>query len=137
MSEGTAQGAEEFPLHLAVRRGDINIVEDLLKSGEDPNQKDHRETTPVHYVNPFHEYSDKMVHILLKYGADMLSRNCYGQLPFEQALHVCSREVCQTFVDWGFSLQKSQRMHCGKYELLSMSNFFNQTLWMYFRSLLI
>ena len=119
MSEDNVQRAEEFPLHHAVRRSDINIVEDLLKSGADPNQKDHRETTPIHHVNPFHEDSHKMVHVLLKYGADMLSRDCYGQLPFEQPLRVRSRKVCQAFVDWGFSLQKSHRMHCGKYELLS------------------
>ena len=119
MSEGDVQRAEEFPLHHAVRRGNINIVEDLLKSGADPNQKDHRETTPIHHVNHFHEDADKMVHVLLKYGADMLSRDCYGKLPFEDALRLRSRKVCQTFVDWGFSLQKSHRMYCGKYELLS------------------
>ena len=119
VSEDDVQRAEEFPLHHAVRRGNINIVEDLLKSGADPNQKDHRETTPIHHVNHFHEDADKMVHVLLKYGADMLSRDCYGKLPFEEALHLCSRKVCQTFVDWGFSLQKSHRMYCGRYELLS------------------
>ena len=78
MSEDDVQRAEEFPLHHAVRRGNINIVEDFLKSGADPNQKDHRETTPIHHLEPFHEDSDKMVHVPLKYGADMLSRDCYG-----------------------------------------------------------
>lgn len=109
---------EEFPLHRAVRRGDVNVVESLLKHGADPNEKDHRETTAIHYVNHLHEDADRMVHVLLKFGGDMLSRNCYGQLPFEEALALSNKKSCEAFVDWGFSLEKCHRMHKGTYELL-------------------
>lgn len=119
MSKYNIWRAEEFPLHRAVRSGDVSIVEDLLKSGADPNQKDHRETTAIHYVDLFNNDADKMVHVLLKHGANMHSRNCYGQLPFEQPLRLSNIKVCRAFVDWGFSLQKCHRMHNGTYELLS------------------
>lgn len=120
----SSSGAEEFPLHRAVRRGDVNTVESLLKHGADPNEKDRRETTPIHYVNHLNEDSYQMVHVLLKYGADMLIRNCYGQLPFEEALALSNKKACKAFVDWGFSLQKCDRMHNGTYELLGQVQLF-------------
>lgn len=54
----------------------------------------------------------------------MLIRNCYGQLPFEEALALSNKKVCKAFVDWGFSLQKCDRMHNGTYELLSQVQLF-------------
>ena len=117
--DSSSSGAEEFPLHRAVRRGDVNTVESLLKHGADPNEKDHRETTPIHYVNHLNEDSYQMVHVLLKYGADMLIRNCYGQLPFKEALALSNKKTCKAFVDWGFSLQKCDRMRNGTYECWS------------------
>lgn len=85
MSASNDSRAEEFPLHHAVKRGDVHTVESLLKHGADPNEKDHRETTAIHYVNHLNEDADRLVHVLLKFGGDMLSRNCYGKLPFEEA----------------------------------------------------
>ncbi|XP_067034985.1 uncharacterized protein [Acropora muricata] len=118
MSAKNDSRADEFPLHHAVRRGDVHTVESLLKHGTDPNEKDHRETTAIHYVNHLNEDADRMVHVLLKFGGDMLSRNCYGMLPFEEALSLSNKKSCEAFVDWGFSLEKYHRMHNGTYELL-------------------
>ena len=55
----------------------------------------------LNFVNHLNEDSYQMVHVLLKYGADMLIRNCYGQLPFEEALALSNKKVCKAFVDWG------------------------------------
>lgn len=77
VTENDISGAAEFPLHRAVQGGDANKVESLLKHGADPNEKDRREMTPIHHVNHLNADSYQMVHVLLKYGADMLIRNCY------------------------------------------------------------
>lgn len=124
VTENDISGAAEFPLHRAVQGGDANKVESLLKHGADPNEKDRREMTPIHHVNHLNVDSYQMVHVLLKYGADMLIRNCYGQLPFEEALALSNKKACKAFVDWGFSLQKCDRMHNGTYELLSQIQLF-------------
>lgn len=124
VTENDISEAAEFPLHRAVQGGDANKVESLLKHGADPNEKDRREMTPIHHVNHLNADSYQMVHVLLKYGADMLIRNCYGQLPFEEALALSNKKACKAFVDWGFSLQKCDRMHNGTYELLSQIQLF-------------
>ena len=102
MSANNDSRAEEFPLHHAVGRGDVHTVESLLKHGADPNEKDHRETTAIHYVSHLNEDAYRMVHVLLKFGGDMLSRDCYGMLPFEKALSLSNKKSCEAFVDWGF-----------------------------------
>lgn len=124
MSANNDSRADGFPLHHAVKSGDVKTVESLLKHGADPNEKDHRETTAIHYVNHLNEDADRMVHILLKFGGDMLSRDCYGELPFEQALALSNKKSCEAFVDWAFSLEKCHRMHKGTYELLHQVQLF-------------
>ncbi|KAJ7389063.1 hypothetical protein OS493_033922 [Desmophyllum pertusum] len=91
-----------------------------LKDGEDPNSINEYGFTPLHCVTYEKEEAYKMVQLLLNYGADMLNRDHgLGRLPFEYALRVANKKACQTFVDGGFSLQKSHRMRNGTYELLS------------------
>lgn len=69
---------EEFLFYCVVRCGDVNVVESLLKYGVDFNEKDYREMIVIYYVNYLYEDVDRMVYVLLKFGGDMFSRNCYG-----------------------------------------------------------
>lgn len=110
----------EFPLHREVSlNSGLEIVEDLLKQGEDPNARDEYGGAALHSVNYYDDEANKMVELLLNYGADMLSRDGLGSLPFRHALEHANKAACQTFVDWGFSLQRADRMLNGTYELLN------------------
>lgn len=116
---GAALGGMDFPLHCEVTlNSSLETVENCLKGGEDPNRRDDYGSTPLHCVNYYDEVAYKMVQLLLNYGADMLSRDGLGRLPFQHALDHANTKACQTFIDWGFSLQKSDRMLNGIYELL-------------------
>lgn len=110
----------DFALHCEVTlNSGLETVENCLKGGEDPNWKDEYGSAPLHCINYYDEEAYKMVQLLLNYGADMMSRDGLGTLPFQHALNHANAKACQTFIDWGFSLQKSDRMLNGTYELLS------------------
>ena len=110
----------EFPLHCEVTlNSSLETVENCLKGGEDPNSRDDNGSTPLHCVNYYDEEAYKMVQLLLNYGADLLCRDGLGRLPFQHALDHANTKACQTFIDWGFSLQKSDRMLNGIFELLN------------------
>lgn len=110
----------DFALHCEVTlNSGLETVENCLKGGEDPNWKDEYGSAPLHCINYYDEEAYKMVQLLLNYGADMMSRDGLGTLPFQHALIHANAKACQTFIDWGFSLQKSDRMLNGTYELLS------------------
>ncbi|KAJ7391519.1 E3 ubiquitin-protein ligase [Desmophyllum pertusum] len=112
--------ADEFSFHDEVTlNSGLETVENCLKGGEDPNRRDDYGSAPLHCVSYFDEEAHKMVQLLLNYGADMLSRDGLGRLPFQHALDHANRKSCQTFIDWGFSLEKAHRMLNGTYELLS------------------
>lgn len=108
---------EEFLFYCVVRCGDVNVVESLLKYGVDFNEKDYREMIVIYYVNYLYEDVDRMVYVLLKFGGDMFSRNCYGQLLFEEVLVFFNKKFCEVFVDWGFLFEKCYCMYKGIYEL--------------------
>ena len=110
----------DFPLHCEVTlNSSLETVENCLKGGEDPNSRDDYGSTPLHCVNYYDEKAFKMVQLLLHHGADMFCRDGLGRLPFQHALEHANTKACQTFIDWGFSLQKSDRMLNGTYELLN------------------
>lgn len=114
------EGKMDFPLHCEVTlNSSLETVENCLKGGEDPNSRDDYGNTPLHCVNYYDEEAYKMVQLLLNHGADLLTRDGVGRLPFQHALDCANTKACQTFMDWGFSLQKSDRMLNGTYELLN------------------
>ena len=113
-------GGMDFPLHCEVTlNSSLETVENCLKGGEDPNSRDDYGSTPLHCVNYYDEEAYKMVQLLLNHGADLLCRDGLGRLPFQHALDHANTKACQTFIDWGFSLQKSDRMLNGIFELLN------------------
>ena len=110
----------DYPLHCEVTlNSSLETVENFLKGGEDPNSRDDYGSTALHCVNYYDEEACKMVQLLLDHGADMFCRDGLGRLPFQHALDHANTKACQTFMDWGFSLEKSDRMLNGTYELLN------------------
>ena len=110
----------DYLLHCEVTlNSSLETVENFLKGGEDPNSRDDYGSTALHCVNYYDEEANKMVQLLLDHGADMCCRDGLGRLPFQHALDHANTKACQTFIDWGFSLEKSDRLLNGTYELLN------------------
>jgi hypothetical protein len=71
------------PLHLASERGDVNMVETLLKCDADPNSKNSRGDTPMHSAVRWDHAP--VVRALSKWGADERIANDDGKTPLDVA----------------------------------------------------
>ena len=72
------------PLHLASRRGDLEMIHVLVEAGADINGKDIYGATPLHYA--IIDGMPDITETLIKCGADMESTDQLGQTPFTLAL---------------------------------------------------
>ena len=68
----------------ACMKGDIEMVNDLLKAGANPNQSDKFEDTPLNKVVRIGDL--EMVKLLLKSGADPNKRNKWNNTPLHYAI---------------------------------------------------
>lgn len=64
------------PLHYACKRGDIEVIEFLLKKGADPNVENNEGKTPLFYLNPKAVSAIKM---MLDYGANPRVEDKHGK----------------------------------------------------------
>jgi hypothetical protein len=80
-----------FIMHEAAFKGDTNLVETLIKAGEDVNAKDSEGNTPLHKaVSGDHV---KIVELLIKGGANVNSKNTAGEKPFKIAIDKKYKDV--------------------------------------------
>jgi ankyrin repeat protein len=68
------------PLHAAAHKGDEGMISMLLAAGADPNGRDGKGCTPLHYAGK--HYYTKCVQLLLDAGADKRAYNSAGKFPF-------------------------------------------------------
>jgi ankyrin repeat protein len=67
-------------LHKAAFDGNAERVKELLKKGADPNTKDKKGRTPLHWAAPYKGHVE-VVKLLLEHGADPNIKNKYGRTP--------------------------------------------------------
>lgn len=75
---------QETPLHVAARKGALNVVQMLVERGADVNAKDYRKFTPLH--NAAGIASLPVVEYLLRHGANAKAQNAFKNTP----LHECT-----------------------------------------------
>ncbi|XP_066468012.1 ankyrin repeat and SOCS box protein 3 isoform X2 [Tiliqua scincoides] len=88
------------PLHLSVDRGHLECVAILLKSGADPNQVTHDETTPL-FLAVGSGHTD-VIKLLLQYGANVNGPHCWsGWNSLHQAAFQRYPEILKLLLDRG------------------------------------
>ncbi|MGL4562600.1 MAG: ankyrin repeat domain-containing protein [Brevinema sp.] len=77
----------------AVKNGDINLIQQLLSDGVNPNTRDSHYKTPLMYVK--NQYLD-IAELLLEHGASINTRDTFGNTPL-----ILASEIGYTaFVEW-------------------------------------
>jgi ankyrin repeat protein len=77
-SDGSDPGDELPQLHQAVVREDIEAVKQLLEAGADPNKKDFKRSTPLHFAA---DGDAALAKALLAAGADTEARSADDHTP--------------------------------------------------------
>ena len=76
--EGDAPTGFWAPLHAAASKGDKEMVSLLLAAGADPNGRDKKGRTPLHYAG---KYDNACYSLLLAAGADKRAYDSDGKFP--------------------------------------------------------
>lgn len=74
----------EFPLHTAVREGQLEVITDLLNNGFDINAKDDRQKTPLHLSAM--STDEKIFKVLMDSGSDPNAKDKRDETPLHQAV---------------------------------------------------
>jgi ankyrin repeat protein len=87
----SANVSGDTPLHVAVRRGDAEIVSDMLEAGADINKAGEDKFTPLHYAIMWDDYA--MVCLLFNNGACLETVNSWGESPLFTATRRGNLEI--------------------------------------------
>lgn len=105
-SNGKTSGADDYSLIKAVKKEDIELVQELLERGADVNFQDKDGGwTPLH--NAVQSGRKDIVDLLLRFGADPCRRKKNGATPFIIAGLVGNVELLQLFLSKGADVNES------------------------------
>ncbi|XP_078153292.1 potassium channel AKT1-like [Carex rostrata] len=98
------RGRLDLPLTLtfAVVRGDLTLLQQLLRRGLDPNECDNDYHSPLHIAASMG--NDKCVRLLLQFGADPNCRDADGKVPLGEAIIASHDTVAQVLFYNGATL---------------------------------
>ncbi|KAK2845722.1 hypothetical protein Q7C36_010576 [Tachysurus vachellii] len=98
----------ETHLHLAVMKGDLQSVKDIIEVGASVNLADNAGWTPLHEAVLGHNY--KVAETLIKAGALVNSVGFEGITPLQDAVHLGDFKLVHLLLKWGADpLLKNQK----------------------------
>ena len=91
----------ESPLHVAVKRGDIEKVQSILSEGADANSKDHAGWRPIHEAMREGENALRIILLLVDHGADINAQSDSGNTALHDAAAYMSQEIIEYLIKSG------------------------------------
>ena len=99
--------AGDTPLHLAVRRGDRDLIARLLDEGADVHARNKDGVTPLHVA--IWKHDRRVVRMLLDRGADANAKRVGGAAPpLHSAIWTGDRDIVEMLLDGGADLKQDQ-----------------------------
>lgn len=94
-----ANDAGTTPLHMAVLRGRMELLETLVAAKANINAKDIKESTPLHFAARFNQ--PKVIEWLVKHGANPNAPDRMGNTPLHDAVHRFKKEAFYALIKAG------------------------------------
>lgn len=104
------------PLHLAVRQGDVAVVELILRHGADVSAADDRGRTPLHHA--IDEGHAELARLLIDRGAPLDARDESGMTPIYMAASKDQSEILSLLEERGAPLDGNTLMRLGRFTVL-------------------
>ena len=90
---------DDFPLHCAVRDGDLDLAKRLISNGESVNERNGNGLTPLYYTS--HRIDLDVLRYLIESGANVNDRNKKGLTPLHYAVRHRNLQNVQLLVESG------------------------------------
>ncbi|KAL7303795.1 hypothetical protein TKK_0003923 [Trichogramma kaykai] len=126
-------------LHIATQYRREEVVEILLRHGADANKQDAEKSTPLHALarlclcectnaSRFCDYRrpvDKIVQLLIKYGANVEARNSDGNSPLDSAVSRFDVQLVKSLLEHGASLDSlnEDKMFSAEFTSIELKNY--------------
>ncbi|KAL7303682.1 hypothetical protein TKK_0003825 [Trichogramma kaykai] len=127
------------PLHIAARYRHPRVVELLLMRGADPNKQDAEQSTPLHALTRLcicqctngvqfcdkRKPVDKIIQMLIEYGADIEARNSDGDSPLDLAVSRFDVQLVESLLKHGASLDSlnEDKMFGAEFTSIELKNY--------------
>jgi len=107
---GASTPDETTSLHAASEMGDLVLVQSLLETGADVNERNKHYATPLAYASL--EGRLEVAKLLIKYGADVNLPNGTGWSPLHTASYQGHADVVHLLLDHGADLDAKNQYQC-------------------------
>ena len=91
----------ESPLHVAVKRGDLDKVKSLLLEGADVNSKDHAGWRPIHEAMREGDNALNIIRLLVEHNANINALSDSGSTALHDAAAYMSEEIIEYLIKSG------------------------------------
>lgn len=81
-----------FSLHEAAQAENVQVIQDRLQDGSDPNEKDEQGNTPLHLAAG--AGNARIIGLLLRAGADVCTKDARGRTPLQLCRKQAARQAC-------------------------------------------
>lgn len=95
-------------LNLAIQKGQIEVISQLIEQGVNINGTYENENTPLHVATMFGNV--RIIKLLINAGANVNTKNTCGETPLHFAVQSLEVNICKLLIDAGANLNEKNKM---------------------------